>query len=149
VTPKDGSVAAGLVASSATWTMTVDSATMTGFTYAGNVTMPVAGGGTLLMMEFTADSMTMSGATTEITENGLTGKETDAAFAASGVTLYATRLSGSILGVPVTFTPSNAAVLTAANLVTGLVPITMTSVTADQAMITAAQAQKTGVAAVG
>lgn len=150
VTPKDGSVSSGLVASSATWEMSVDSATMTKFTYLGNVNMPVAGGGAVTMMEFTADSMTMSGVTTVITEDGLTGKETDAGFTASGVTLYATRLSGSIFGAaPVTFTPSNAGVLGLANLLTGLVPITMTGVTADQAIILAAQAQKTGVAAVG
>ncbi len=150
VTPKDGSVAPGLVAPSVTWVMTVDSATMTKFTYLGNVNMPVAGGGTVLMMEFEADSMAMSGITTVITENGLTGKETDAGFTASGVTMYATRLSGSLFGAaPVTFTPQNASVLGIANLFTGLVPVTMTGVTADQAMIIAAQAQKTGVAAVG
>lgn len=155
--PKDGTVAPGLVASSVTWTMTVDSATMTGFTYLGNVNMPVAGGGTVLMMEFRADSMDMSGATTLITENGQTGKETDAAFTASGATLYATRLSGTLivpgtkLGVPVTFTPSTASAvfLSIANLITAVVPITMTGVTADQTVITAAQAQKTDVAAVG
>jgi hypothetical protein len=152
VTRKDGTVAQGLTAASAaTWTMSVDTATMTGFNYAGNVNLPLAGGGTILMMEFTADSMAMSGATTEITEGGVTGKETDAAFSASGVTLYATRLSGSILGVPVTFTPSTASaiLLSITNLLTGVVPITMTGVTVDQGVILASQAQKTGVSAVG
>jgi hypothetical protein len=131
--------------------MSVDTATMTGFNYAGNVNMPLSGGGTVLMMEFTADSMAMSGATTAITEDGVTGTENDAAFSASGVTLYATQLSGSILGVPVTFTPSTASaiLLSLTNLVTGVVPITMTGVTVDQGVILASQAQKTAVSAVG
>ena len=131
--------------------MTVGSATMTGFTYKGNVSLPAAGGGTVKMMEFTVDSMTMTHAVTQITEDGQTGTETDASFSASGVTMYATRLSGSILGVPVTFTPSttSAVLLSVANLATGLVPITMTGVTADQTVILAGQAQKTAVGVTG
>jgi hypothetical protein len=150
-TPKDATAAPGLVVSNATWTMTVDSATMTGFTYKGNVNLPLAGGGTVQMMEFTVDSMTMAHAVTRITEDGQTGTETDASFSASGVTMYATRLSGSILGVPVTFTPSttSAVLLSVANLATRLVPITMTGVTADQAVILAGQAQKTAVGVTG
>jgi hypothetical protein len=150
-TPKDATAAPGLVVSNATWTMTVDSATMTKFTYKGNVSLPVAGGGTVKMMEFTVDSMTMTHALTQITEAGQTGTETDASFSASGVTMYATRLSGSLLGVPVTFTPSttSAVLLSVANLATGLVPITLTSVTADQAVILAGQAQKTAVGVTG
>jgi hypothetical protein len=131
--------------------MTVGSATMTGFTYKGNVNLPLAGGGTVKMMEFTVGSMTMSHAVTQITEDGQTGTETDASFSASGVIMYATRLSGSILGVPVTFTPTttSAVLLKIANLATGLVPITMTSVTANQAVILAGQAQKTAVGVSG
>ena len=97
------------------------------------------------MMEFTVDAMSMSNATTVISEAGQTGTETDASFTASGVTMYATKLSGSILGIPVTFTPSTASavLLGIANLVTGVVPITMTNVTADQTVILAGQARKT------
>ena len=151
VTPKDASAAPGLVVSNATWTMSVDSATMTNFQYKGNVDLPLAGGGTITMMEFTVDSMAMSGATTVITEDGQTGTETDASFSASGVTMYATKLSGSILGVPVTFTPSTASavLLDLANVLTGVVPITMTDVTADQTVILAGQAQKTAVGVTG
>lgn len=150
-TPRDATAAPGLVVSSATWTMTISSARMTGFTYKGNVSLPVAGGGTVRVMEFTVDSMSMSQAVTRITEDGQTGTETDASFSASGVTMYATRLSGSILGVPVTFTPSTASavLLSVANLATSLVPITMTGVTADQAVILAGQAQKTAVGVTG
>jgi hypothetical protein len=151
VTPKDASAAPGLVVSNATWTMSVASATMTNFQYKGNVDLPLAGGGTVTMMEFTVDSMSMSNVTTVITEAGQTGTETDASFTASGVTMYATKLSGSILGVPVTFTPSTASavLLDIANLVTGVVPITMTNVTADQTVILAGQAQKTAVGVTG
>jgi hypothetical protein len=150
-TPRDATAAPGLVVSDATWTMTVDSATMTGFTFKGNVSLPLAGGGTVRMMEFTVGSMVMTHAVTRISEDGQTGTETDASFSASGVTMYATRLSGSILGVPVTFTPSTASavLLSVANLATGLVPITMTAVTADQTVILAGQAQKTAVAVTG
>jgi uncharacterized membrane protein YtjA (UPF0391 family) len=150
-TPRDATAAPGLVVSNATWTMTVSSATMTRFTYKGNIGLPLAGGGTVQMMEFTVGSMTMTHAVTQITEDGQTGTETDASFSAGGVTMYATRLSGSILGVPVTFTPSttSAVLLSVANLATGLVPITMTSVTADQAVILAGQAQKTAVGVSG
>jgi hypothetical protein len=149
--PRDATAAPGLVVSNATWTMTVSSATMTGFTYKGNVNLPLAGGGTVKMMEFTVESMTMTHAVTQITEDGQTGTETDASFSASGVTMYATRLSGSILGVPVTFTPSmtSAVLLKVANLATSLVPITMTGVTADQTVIFAGQAQKTVVGVTG
>ena len=146
-TPKDARAAPGLVVSNATWTMTVSSATMTGFTYKGNVSLPVAGGGTVQMMEFTVGSMSMSNAVTRILENGQTGTETDAAFSASGVTLYATQLTGDIYGIPlpVTFTPTTALtqLLKVTDLATGTVlPITMTNLTADQTVILAGQAQK-------
>lgn len=150
MTPKVASVAPGLVAPSATWVITANSATLTGFTYVGNVNMPVAGGGTVTMMEFTIGSMAMSGVTTVVTEAGVTGKETDSTFDASdGVTLYATMLSGTLSGTTVTFTPSTAASLYAANLATWALPVTMTDVTADQAMITAGLAQKTAVTVAG
>ena len=152
--PKNASAAAGLVVSNVTWTMTVGSATMNGFVYKGNVNLPLAGGGTIQMMEFTVDSMTMSNAVTQISENGQTGTETDASFSASGVTMYATQLTGDIYGVPVplTFTPATALtqVLKLTDLGTGTVlPVVMTNLTADQTVILAGQAQKTTVGVTG
>jgi hypothetical protein len=146
--PRDATAASGLVVSDVTWSMNVGSATMDGFVYKGNVNLPLAGGGTIQMMEFTVGSMTMSNAVTRITENGTTATETDASFTASGVTMYATSLTGDIYGIPlpVTFTPSTALtqLLKVTDLLTGTVlPITMTSVTADQTVILASQAQKT------
>jgi hypothetical protein len=149
--PKNATAAAGLVVPNVTWTMNVGSATLNGFVYKGNVNLPVAGGGTIQMMEFTISSMTMSSITTLITENGVTGKETDTGFTASGVTLYTTQLTGDIYGIPlpVTFTPTTVLtqLLRVTNLATGTVlPISMTNLTADQTVILAGQAQKTTVA---
>lgn len=148
VTPKDASAEPGLVVPNVTWTMTVDSATLSVFTYKGNVNLPLAGGGTIQMMEFTVSSMSMSNITTLISESGLTGRETDAGFTASGVTMYATKLSGSVGGIPLTFTPQSAStvLLDLTNLVTPVLPITMTNITADQTVILAGQAQKNTVA---
>ena len=152
--PKDAAAAPGLVVSNVTWTMTVGSATMNGFVYKGNVDLPLAGGGTIQMMEFTVNSMTMSNAVTKILENGETGTETDASFSASGVTLYATQLTGDIYGIPlpVTFTPTTAltALLKITNVATGtILPISMTNLTADKAVILAGQAEKTTVGVTG
>jgi hypothetical protein len=130
---------------------------MTGFTYKGTVDLPKAGGGSVEMMEFTVSSMSLSGADTQIVENGVTATETDGAFTASGVTMYATSLSATLLGVPVSFTPStltvanllklpNAGELQLTNLITSNVTLPMTDITADQAVILAGTAQKTTVA---
>ena len=50
-----------------------------------------------------------------------------------GVVLYATELSGSLLGIPITLTPGNAVtvLLKLLNSLTPLVPVTMTNVTTD------------------
>jgi hypothetical protein len=132
--------------------MTVNSATMNNFVYVGNANVPTAGGGTVLEMEFTASSADFSGVTTTITEDGNTATETDGSFTASGVTMYATQLTGTVtlLGLPtvqLTFTPSNAMELFATDGFTGLAGITMTGVTADQTILIAGQAQKTDVSA--
>jgi hypothetical protein len=160
--PKDASAAAGLVVSNVTWTMSVGSASMTGFTYKGNVNLPLAGGGTIQMMEFTVASMSLSNAVTQISENGQTGTETDGSFSASGVTMYATQLSGTLVaaagisvpGIPLSFTPSTLTVanllklpnigeLQLADLITSSTTLTLNNVTADQTVILAGQAQKT------
>jgi len=131
----------GLVASSATSVLTAGSATVSGFIYVGNVDMPVAGGGTVTMMEFTAHSMSLAGGVTDsVTQGGMTTQTTspELDFGAN-VTLYATSLSGSLLALPVTFTPSTASQLT--NLLTGLTTITLTNVTTDQPLVTAGSLQ--------
>ena len=135
----------GLVATSATEVLTAGSATMTGFAYQGNVSVPVAGGGSQAMMKFTADSITLAGGVTDtVTQGGTSTVTTSPTLAFSGgVTLYATKLSGSLAGVPVTFTPStvSAVLLTLANLLTGVTPITLTGVTTDQPLVLAGALQ--------
>lgn len=113
----------------------------------GNVDMPVAGGGTETMMKFTADSMKLAGGVTDlVTQDGVTtqtsGSELDFG---GGVTLYATQLSGSLLGVPVTFTPSTVSqiLLNLSNQITNVVPITLTDVTTDQPLVNAGSLQAT------
>lgn len=138
---KRAASAPGLVASGATSVLTAGSATLVGFTYAGNVDMPVAGGGTVTMMKFTADSVTLDGGVKDsVTQGGVTTVTSTPSLAfGSGVTLYATQLSGSLLGVPVTFTPSTVSeiLLSLANVITGTVPITLTNVTTDQPLVIA------------
>jgi hypothetical protein len=136
----------GLVAAAATSVLTANTANITGFHYAGNVNVPVAGG-TQSMMKFTADSIDLSGnVTVTVTQDGATVTTVSASQDFSdGVTLYATKLSGSLLGIPLTFTPTtisaslltlpNAGLLQLANLVTGAIPLTMTGVTTDQLLI--------------
>jgi hypothetical protein len=120
--------------------LTASSATLDHFSYAGNAKLPLAGGGTVTMMKFTASSMTLSGAAEAVTEAGHTAITSSPAMAFSGnVVLYATKLSGTLAGIPLTFTPTTISglLLTVANVITSNGQITMTSVTADQVTGTA------------
>ena len=122
--------------------LSAGSVTLTDFQYQGNVSMPVSGGATQQMMEFTAGSAALSGdVTVSVTQGGQTTDTSSPTLGFSnGMTLYATKLCGNIYGlVPKCFTPStaNAVLLSIANLLTGAVPITMTDVTTDQPLATA------------
>lgn len=138
----------GLVASSATEVLTAGSATMTGLSYKGNANVPVAGGGTVLMMKFTADSIALaSGVTDAVTEGGATTSTSSPTFTfGGGATLYATKLCGSLAGIPLCFTPDTVSglLLSLANLITGVVPITFTGVTTDQPIVLAGSLQTGG-----
>jgi hypothetical protein len=137
---KNAAADAGLVASAATEVLTAGSATLAHFSYAGNVTLLVGGGGSVSMMKFTADSITLAGGVTDtVTQGGTTTVTSSPTLAFSGgVTLYATKLTGS-LGVPLTFTPStvSAVLLTVASVITSGATITMTNVTTDQPIVIA------------
>jgi hypothetical protein len=54
-----------------------------------------------------------------------------------GVVLYATKLSGSLLGIPITLTPGKVVtvLLKLLNSLTPLVPVTMTNVTTDDFLV--------------
>jgi hypothetical protein len=58
-------------------------------------------------------------------------------YAIAGVVLYATELSGSLLGIPITLTPGTVVtvLLTLLNSLTPLVPVTMTNVTTDDFLV--------------
>ena len=149
---KNASADPGLVASAATEVLTAGSATLAHFAYAGNVTLPVGGGGSVSMMKFTADSITLAGSVTDtVTQSGTTTVTSSPTLAFSGgVTLYATKLTGSLLGVPLTFTPStvSAVLLTVASVLTGSATITMTNVTTDHPIVIAGALQ-TGQLSIG
>ena len=149
---KNASADPGLVASAATEVLTAGSATLTQFVYAGNVTLPVGGGGSVSMMKFTADSLTLAGDVIDTVTQGGTSTVTSSPTLAfsGGVTLYATKLTGSLLGVPLTFTPStvSAVLLTIASLLTSQTTITMTNVTTDQPIVIAGALQ-TGQLSIG
>jgi hypothetical protein len=126
----------GIVAPAVTSVITADSATMDDFTYVGNAKLPLAGGGTVTMMKFTASSLTLSGAAETITEEGHTVIVSSPVMAFDGnVVLYATKLSGTLDGIPLTFTPTTISglLLKVANLITSHGQITFDSVTTDQA----------------
>ena len=130
----------GLVVPAATSVITAGSATLVHFLYQGNVKLPTASGATVTMMKFTADSLTLSGGAADtITEAGTTAVTSSPVMAFSGnVVLYATKLSGTLGPVPLTFTPTtvSAVLLKVANLITGT-QVTLTNVTTDQALGTA------------
>lgn len=142
---KNASADPGLVASAATEVLTAGSATLAHFAYAGNVTLPDGGGGSVSMMKFTADSITLAGGVTDTVAQGGTTTVTSSPTLAfsGGVTLYATKLTGSLLGVPLTFTPStvSAVLLTIASVLTSSATITMTNVTTDQPIVIAGALQ--------
>jgi hypothetical protein len=135
----------GLVASAATEVLTAGTATMTALNYQGNVNVPLASGGTVAMMKFTADSIALaSGVTDTVTQGGSNSATSSPTLTFSGgVTLYATKLCGSLAGVPLCFTPTtvSSVLLSLANLLTGVVPITFTNVTTDQPIVLAGSLQ--------
>lgn len=137
-TPSLTAPSSQFAASLATSVITAGSATLNGLSYQGTAKVPVAGG-TQTMMKFTLNSLTLSGnVTATVTENGQTTVTQSSSLAFSGgVTLYATKLSGSLLGVPLTLTPHSVVslLLQVLKTVTPLVPVTMTNVTTDQPFV--------------
>jgi hypothetical protein len=146
---KAAAPAQGFVAASPPSAITASSATLDGLSYRGTVSMPVNGGGTIKMMKFTMNSQALSGLTLTATGAGSTLVTTAAAATFAGnVVLYATRLSGKLLGLTLTLTPGNAesTLLQVLNTLTPLVPITMTNVTADEPVVLGNSAAVSGLA---
>jgi hypothetical protein len=131
----------GLEASAATTVLTAGSATLNGLAYQGTAKVPLAGGGEQTMMVFTLSSMSLSGnVTTTVTEDGQTTVTAASSLDfTGGITLYATKLSGTLLGIPTTLTPGSVLTLLLhlLNTLTPAVPLTMTNVTTDQPLVMA------------
>jgi hypothetical protein len=134
----------GLEASTATTVLTAGSATLDGLAYQGTAKVPTADG-EQTMMVFTLNSMSLSGnVTTTVTQDGQSTVTTASSLDfAGGITLYATELSGSLLGVPTTLTPGNVltVLLNLLNTLTPLLPLTMTNVTTYQPLVIAGSLQ--------
>jgi hypothetical protein len=149
---KQGSAGDGLVASSASSVLTSGSATLTDFKFIAIVNMPLATGGTQKMLEFTASSADLTdGVKLSVTQDGLTTTTSSPTLSFSGdMTLYATQLSGKLLGVPLTFTPTtiDAILLKLVNLVSGISSLTLTDVVTDQPL-TSAGSLTTGTLSLG
>jgi hypothetical protein len=128
----------GAEASTATSVIVAGSATLDGLSYQGAAQVPTASG-TLTMMKFTMSSLTLTGdVRATVTQNGqITVTANSSLDFSGGVVLYATKLSGSLLGVPITLTPGNVAtvLLKLLNSLTPLVPVTMTNVTTDDFLV--------------
>jgi Family of unknown function (DUF6114) len=121
-------------------TLTASSATISGFAYDGVVTVPTAGG-SVQMMQFSATSLDLSDMQLTVSQGGATMTTTAGALDLTGdVVLYATELSGDLLGIPLTITPSTPIadilqVLGEAGLtqsLTQVVPLELTNVTTLQ-----------------
>jgi hypothetical protein len=140
---------AGLEVSEAQFTLVTGSALLLGASYQGVAQVPTATAGkTIPMMEFTMNSLTLDGAPTlTVTQGGVSSVTSGSSMQFTGnVVLYATQLSGDLLGVPVTLTPSSplATILQLLKSVTPLVPLKLTSVTTNQPYISSNSLQIPG-----
>ena len=93
------------------------------------------------MMQFSASSLDLNGVNLAVSQGGGTMTTTASSLDFSGsVVLYATKLSGDLLGIPITLTPGNAVSVILQILgqlgltqsLTQAIPLTMTSVTTLQ-----------------
>lgn len=139
-TPTPTGTAPPFAVATAQSTLTATSATLAGFAYDGVVSVPTASG-SVQMMEFSATSIDLTGATLAVSQGGATLTTTADSLDFSGkVLLYATQLSGDIGPLSVTLTPGNAVAtllqilsqLGLSQSVTQAFPLTMTNVTTLQ-----------------
>ena len=142
----------GLMVTEAQFVLSTGSALLLGASYQGVAQVPTASGRTVPMMKFTMTSLTLQGSPTlSVTQGGVTSQTSGSSMQFTGnVVLYATQLSGDLLGVPVTLTPSSplATILQLLNSVTPLVPLKLTNVTSAQPYISANSLQLPGLSEV-
>jgi hypothetical protein len=141
-------VSAGLQVSEAQFTLVTGSALLLGASYQGVAQVPTASGTPVPTMEFTMNSLTLDGAPTlTVTQGRVSSVTSGSSMQFTGsVVLYATQLSGDLLGVPVTLTPSSplATILKLLKSVTPLVPLKLTNVTTNQPYISSSSLQIPG-----
>jgi hypothetical protein len=121
--------------SAAQSSITAGSAVMTGLSYDGVATVATVSG-TVRMLKFSMSTLTLSGGTVlTVSEagHGLVAKDSSLAFN-GGVVLYTTKISGDLIGIPVTFTPTSPPPAV-------LPDMTFTSLVADQPYTTAGSMQ--------
>jgi len=139
--------APALMAPTAQSTLTAGSVLLEGFAYDGVASVPTANG-TQAMMKFSASSIHLSGTPTlTIIQNGNPAVTRVSTLSFTGnVTLYATKLSGDLLGAPITITPQSplATILQLLAPLTQLVPVPMTNVVTDQPLTIADSSQWNG-----
>jgi hypothetical protein len=129
------------VAANAPAVLTAGSARLAGLAYDGVAEMPRSSGPPVQMMKFTLRSVILTGRPTlTIAQNASTAVTSTSLLSFSGhVVLYATKLSGDLLGVPVTLTPDSPLplVLRLLRPLTQGLTMTMTNVVMDQPLATA------------
>jgi Family of unknown function (DUF6114) len=125
--------------------MTASSALITGFAYDGLVTVPTAHGH-VRMMQFSMDTITLSGLELQAGSGAVLTTRAPSVSLSGHVVLYATELSGKLLGVPITLTPGSAlsAILGAIAPLTKAIPVPMTDVVVDQPYTSAAAMSASG-----
>ncbi len=135
----------GLVAATVPSVLTAGSARLVGLAYDGVAEVPRSAGRPVPMMKFTLQSVTLTGRPTlTIRQKGSVAVTSTSLLSFSGhVVLYATKLSGDLLGLPVTLTASSplSLVLRVLKPLTLGLTVTMTNVVTDQPLTTASASQ--------
>ena len=125
----------GLEITAATFGLTTGAAVMHGATYDGTVEVPTAGGASVRMLKFSMSALDLTGTPTlTVSQGGQSAETSGAAMHFSGdVVLYVTKLTGHLLGIPLTLTPDSPLALFT-SLLNG---VPLTEVTTDQPLISA------------
>jgi hypothetical protein len=125
----------GLEISEAQFSLTTGTAVMNGATYQGTAEVPTASGGKIKMLKFHMSSLTLTGSPTlTVSQGGQSAETSGSSMHFTGnVVLYVTKLSGHLLGIPLTLTPGSPLALFT-SLLNG---VPLTGVTTNQPLISA------------
>lgn len=125
----------GLEITAAQFGLTTGTAVMHGATYDGTVEVPTASGATVRMLKFSMSALDLTGSPTlTVSQGGQSAETSGSSMHFSGdVVLYVTKLTGHLLGIPLTLTPDSPLALFT-SLLNG---VPLTDVTTDQPLISA------------